>query len=212
ELMQGTGAELGSAVYDGDTPPAERRVVRDRAHVILTNPDMLHTAVLPHHARWMKLFENLRIVVIDEIHHYRGVFGSHLANVLRRLRRICRFYGSDPVFVASSATIANAGAFASTIHEREPTLVTRSGAPRGERHLVVVNPPIVNAQLGLRASYLSVTRKVAAAYLEGGVHTIVVAGSRVTSEVLAKYLKDLYRDDVERAGSVLAYRGGMLPQ
>ncbi len=151
-------------------------------------------------------------MVIDEIHHSRGVFGSHLANVLRRLRRICRFYGSDPVFVASSATIANAGAFAATILEREPVLVTRSGAPRGERHMVVVNPPIVNAQLGLRASYLSVARKVATAFLEGEVHTIVFAGSRVTTEVLAKYLKDFYRDDVERAGAVLAYRGGMLPQ
>ena len=212
ELMDATGADLGSAVYDGDTPPAERRVVRDRAHVILSNPDMLHTAILPHHARWMKLFENLKVVVIDELHHYRGVFGSHLANVLRRLRRICRFYGSDPVFVASSATIANAGAFAETILERKPVLVTRSGAPRGERHVLVVNPPIVNQQLGLRASYLSVTRRVATAFLEGDVHTIVFAGSRVTTEVLSKYLKDAVRDDVEAVGRVMSYRGGMLPK
>ncbi len=212
ELMQATGADLGSAVYDGDTPPAERRVVRDRAHVILTNPDMLHTAILPHHVRWMKLFENLRIVVVDEIHHYRGVFGSHLANVLRRLRRICRFYGSDPVFVASSATIANAGPFAETLLERPVRLVTRNGAPRGERHFLVVNPPIVNPQLGLRASYLSVTRRVAAAFLEEGVHTIVFAGSRVTTEVLAKYLKDLFRAAPGRTERVMGYRGGYLPK
>ena len=212
DLMAATGAPLGSAVYDGDTPPAERRVVRDRAHVILSNPDMIHTAILPHHARWMKLFENLRFVVLDELHHYRGVFGSHLGNVLRRLRRICRFYGSDPVFVCSSATIANAKEFATTILGREPTLVTRSGAPRGERHVFLVNPPIVNPMLGLRASYLSVTRKVAAAFLEAGVHTIVFAGSRVTTEVMAKYLKDLFRHDLEAAGRVMAYRGGMLPQ
>src|SRR5262245_2286439 len=211
ELMEATGAGLGSAVYDGDTPPAERRVVRDRAHVVLTNPDMLHTAILPHHARWMKLFENLRVVVVDELHHYRGVFGSHLANVLRRLRRICRFYGSDPVFVASSATIANAGAFAETLLERRPTLVTESGAPRGERHFLLVNPPVVNETLGLRASYLSTTRRVAAALLEEAVHPIVFAGSRVTTEVLAKYLKDLFKDDLEREGAVMAYRGGYLP-
>jgi DEAD/DEAH box helicase domain-containing protein len=217
ELMEAThppgseGPGLGSAVYDGDTPPAERRVVRDRAHVVLTNPDMLHTAILPHHARWMKLFENLRVVVVDELHHYRGVFGSHLANVLRRLRRICRFYGSDPVFVASSATIANAAAFAETLLERRPTLVTESGAPRGERHFLIVNPPVVNASLGLRASYLSTTRRVAAAFLEEAVHTIVFAGSRVTTEVLAKYLKDLFKDDLEREGAVMAYRGGYLP-
>ncbi len=212
ELMAATGAELASAVYDGDTPPAERRVVRDRAHVILTNPDMLHTAILPHHTRWMKLFENLKYVVVDELHHYRGVFGSHLANVLRRLTRICRFYGSDPVFVASSATIANAGAFAERLLEREVTLVTRSGAPRGERHVLLVNPPLVNPLLGLRASYLSVTRQVAAAFLEAGIHTIVFAGSRVTTEVLAKYLKDLFRADPARRDAVMAYRGGYLPR
>ncbi len=140
ELMAGTGADLGSAVYDGDTPPAERRVVRDRAHVILSNPDMLHTAILPHHARWMKLFENLKVVVIDELHHYRGVFGSHLANVLRRLRRICRFYGSDPVFVASSATIANAGEFARTILEREPDARDEVGRAAGRAPLDARQP------------------------------------------------------------------------
>lgn len=212
ELMAATGADLASAVYDGDTPPAERRVVRDRAHVILTNPDMLHTAILPHHARWMKLFENLKYVVVDELHHYRGVFGSHLANVLRRLTRICRFYGSEPTFVASSATIANAEAFAERLLEREVSLVTRSGAPRGERHVIVVNPPVVNPLLGLRASYLSVARQVAAAFLEEDVHTIVFAGSRVTTEVLAKYLKDLFRGDPAAGEKVMAYRGGYLPK
>jgi DEAD/DEAH box helicase domain-containing protein len=211
-LMEATGAGLGSAVYDGDTPPAERRVVRDRAHVVLTNPDMLHTAVLPHHARWTKLFENLRVVVLDELHHYRGVFGSHLGNVLRRLRRVCRFYGSDPVFLASSATIANARAFAERLLERPVHLVERSGAPRGERHVLLLNPPLVNPTLGLRASYLSVARQVAEAFLREDVHTIVFAGSRTTTEVLAKYLKDVFAHDPERRGSVLGYRGGYLPR
>jgi DEAD/DEAH box helicase domain-containing protein len=211
-LLEATGAGLGAAVYDGDTPPAERRVVRDRAHVVLSNPDMLHTAVLPHHARWTKLFENLKVVVIDELHHYRGVFGSHLGNVLRRLRRVCRFYGSDPVFVASSATIANARSFAERLLERPVALVERSGAPRGERHVLLVNPPVLDATLGLRASYLSVSRQVAEAFLREDVHTIVFAGSRTTTEVLAKYLKDLFRDDPDRAGSVMGYRGGYLPR
>jgi DEAD/DEAH box helicase domain-containing protein len=211
-LLEATGAGLGAAVYDGDTPPAERRVVRDRAHVVLSNPDMLHTAVLPHHARWTKLFENLKVVVIDELHHYRGVFGSHLGNVLRRLRRVCRFYGSDPVFVASSATIANARAFAERLLERPVVLVDESGAPRGERHVLLVNPPVLDPTLGLRASYLSVARTVAAAFLREDVHTIVFAGSRTTTEVLSKYLKDLFRDDPERHGSVMGYRGGYLPK
>ncbi len=203
---------LAAAVYDGDTPPAERRVVRDRAHVVLSNPDMLHTAVLPHHARWMRLFENLKVVVIDELHTYRGVFGSHLANVLRRLRRVCRFHGSDPVFVCTSATIADAKAFAEQLLERPVEVVDRNGAPLGERHLVLINPPIVDAALGLRASYLQVTRRVAQAFLEAGVPTIVFAGSRTVTEVLTKYLKDVFRPKVTGAPRIVGYRGGYLPR
>jgi len=210
ELMQAAEPDLATAVYDGDTPPAERRVIRDRAHVLMSNPDMLHTAVLPHHARWMRLFENLKYVVIDELHTYRGVFGSHLANVLRRLRRVCRFHGSDPVFVATSATIGNAQAFAERLLERPVALVDDNGAPLGERHLLVVNPPVVNPALGLRASYLTVTRKVASMFLTNGIHTIVFAGARVVAEVLTKYLKDLFRHKVADKPRVVGYRGGYL--
>ncbi|MDJ0975026.1 MAG: DEAD/DEAH box helicase [Planctomycetota bacterium] len=212
ELMQQAAPQLGTAVYDGDTPPAERRVVRDRAHVIMSNPDMLHTAILPHHARWMRLFENLRYVVIDELHHYRGVFGSHLANVLRRLRRVCRFHGSDPVFIAASATIANARSFAERLLERPVELIEENGAPLGERHFVLLNPPVTNPALGLRKSYLSTSRQVASTFMKRGVHTIVFCGARTTTEVMTKYMKDLFRDRVDRRPRVVGYRGGYLPR
>ncbi len=208
----GTGSLLGTAVYDGDTPPSERRIVRDRAHVVMSNPDMLHAAILPHHARWMRLFENLKYVVLDELHTYRGVFGSHLANVLRRLRRVCRFHGSDPVFICSSATIANAASFASRLLELPVELVEENGAPLGERHFVMVNPPIANPALGLRASYLGVARRIASRFLKASVHTIVFCGSRTVTEVMTKYLKDLFRSRVDRAPRVVGYRGGYLPR
>ena len=160
----------------------------------------------------MRLFENLEYVVIDELHTYRGVFGSHLANVLRRLRRICRFHGSNPVFVATSATIGNAQDFAERLLEQPVSLVEKNGAPLGERHLVVVNPPVVNPALGLRASYLKVTRQVASRFLREGIHTIVFAGARTTTEVMTKYLKDLFRHQVDRRPRVVGYRGGYLPQ
>ena len=206
------GKGLSAAVYDGDTPPAERRVVRDRAHVVLSNPDMLHTAILPHHARWMRLFENLRYVVIDELHHYRGVFGSHLANVLRRLRRICRFHGSDPIFIAASATIANAKPFAQKLLESPVELIEENGAPLGERHFLMLNPPVINPTLGLRASYLGTSRKVASAFLQAGIHTIVFCGARVTTEVMTKYLKEIFYDLPTGAPQIVGYRGGYLPK
>ncbi len=219
-LMQATtqkspaemGVALGAAVYDGDTPPSERRVVRDRAHVVLSNPDMLHSAILPHHARWMRLFENLKYVVIDELHTYRGVFGSHLANVLRRLRRVCRFHGSDPIFICSSATIANAKDFAERLLELPVEVVEENGAPLGERHFLMINPPITNHALGLRASYLGVARRVASKFLKSMVHTIVFCGSRTTTEVMTKYLKDLFRPRVDRVPRIVGYRGGYLPR
>jgi DEAD/DEAH box helicase domain-containing protein len=141
--------------YDGDTPQDARRAIRGRAHIVLSNPDMIHSGILPHHPRWAKLFENLRYVVIDELHAYRGVFGSHLTNVLRRLRRICRHYGSTPTFVCSSATIANPRELAEALVEQPFELVSESGAPRGEKFFLFVNPPVVNAQLGIRRSYLA---------------------------------------------------------
>ena len=150
-----TGEQIGVFTYDGDTPQDARRSIRSRAHIVLSNPDMVHSGILPHHPRWAKLFENLRYVVIDELHAYRGVFGSHLCNVLRRLRRICRHYGSNPVFLCSSATIANPRELAERLTEQSFELVEKSGAPRGEKFFIFVNPPVVNQQLGIRRSYLS---------------------------------------------------------
>src|SRR5690606_13282760 len=161
EAAGGSEGGIGVFTYDGDTPNDARRAIRGKAHVVLTNPDMVHSGILPHHPRWAKLFENLRFVVIDELHAYRGVFGSHLANILRRLRRICRHYGSDPVFICSSATIANPRELAERLTGQPFELVDRSGAPRGEKYFLFVNPPVVNRELGIRRSYLAETRRIA---------------------------------------------------
>ena len=144
ERLRSHGEEIGAFTYDGDTPQDARRAIRTRAHVVLSNPEMLHSGILPHHPRWAKLFENLRYVVIDELHAYRGVFGSHVTNVLRRVKRVCRHYGSDPIFICSSATIANPKQLAERLTEETFTLVDDSGAPRGEKWFVMVNPPVVN--------------------------------------------------------------------
>src|SRR5437868_3132858 len=161
---------IGVFTYDGDTPQDARRAIRTRAHIVLSNPDMVHSGILPHHPKWAKLFENLRYVVVDELHAYRGVFGSHLGNVLRRLRRICRHYGSNPVFLCSSATIANPKELAERLTEQAFELVDRSGAPRGEKFFLFVNPPVVNHQLGIRRSYLSETRRIASEFQIGRAH------------------------------------------
>jgi DEAD/DEAH box helicase domain-containing protein len=197
---------IGVFTYDGDTPQDARRAIRSRAHIVLSNPDMVHSGILPHHPRWAKLFENLRYVVIDELHAYRGVFGSHFCNVLRRLRRICRHYGSDPVFICSSATIANPRELAERLVEQPFVLVDRSGAPRGEKYVVLVNPPVVNRALGIRRSYLTETRRVAAEFLKRHLQLIVFAQSRLATEILTTYLKNDFEDvpvRVEGAGSAL---------
>ena len=189
-LAAGSGDQIGVFTYDGDTPQDARRTIRARAHLVLSNPDMVHSGILPHHPRWAKLFENLRYVIIDELHAYRGVFGSHLCNVLRRLRRICRHYGSNPVFLCSSATIANPRELAERLTERPFELVDKSGAPRGEKFFVFVNPPVVNHQLGIRRSYLSETRRIASEFLKRNLQLIVFAQSRLSTEILTTYLKD----------------------
>ena len=154
-VIEAIGADIGTFTYDGDTPQDARKSIRARAHVVVTNPDMLHKGILPHHTKWVKLLENLRYVVVDELHSLRGVFGSHVANILRRLRRLCEFYGSRPQFICSSATIGNPKELAEALTEREMTLVDRSGAPRGERYFAIYNPPVVNRQLGIRKSALN---------------------------------------------------------
>jgi len=202
---------IGVFTYDGDTPQDARRTIRSRAHIVLSNPDMLHSGILPHHPRWAKLFENLRYVIVDELHAYRGVFGSHLCNVLRRLRRICRHYGSDPVFLCSSATIANPRELAERLAEQPFELVDQSGAPRGEKYFVFVNPPVVNRQLGIRRSYLAETRRVASEFLKRNLQLIVFAQSRLTTEILTTYLKDDFEDVPGAPERIRGYRGGYLP-
>jgi DEAD/DEAH box helicase domain-containing protein len=204
--------EIGVFTYDGDTPQDARRAIRGRAHVVLSNADMVHSGILPHHPRWAKLFENLRYVVIDELHAYRGVFGSHLTNVLRRLRRICRHYGSSPTFVCSSATIANPRELAEALVEQPFELVSESGAPRGEKFFLFVNPPVVNAQLGIRRSYLAETRRLAAEFLKRKLQTIVFAQSRLATEILTTYLKDDFGGPPGTHEQIRGYRGGYLPQ
>jgi len=203
--------QIGVFTYDGDTPQDARRTIRGRAHIVLTNPDMVHSGILPHHPRWAKLFENLKYVVIDELHAYRGVFGSHLANVLRRLRRICRHYGSDPVFLCSSATIANPRDLAERLTERSFELVDKSGAPRGEKYFVFVNPPVVNHQLGIRRSYLGESRRVAGEFLKRDLQLILFAQSRLSTEILTTYLKEDFEDSPGMPERIRGYRGGYLP-
>ncbi len=199
------GGELRAFTYDGDTPQDARRAIRERANVVLTNPDMLHAGVLPHHTKWAKAFENLRYVVIDELHYYRGVYGSHMANVLRRLKRVCEFYGSSPQFICCSATIANPRELAEALTGMPFELVERNGAPSGDKYVVFYNPPVVNRELGIRRSYLNETRRIARELLDRGQQTLVFANSRLATEVLLTYLKD------DHPG-VRGYRGGYLPK
>ena len=211
-LITDLGVDVKTFTYDGDTPADARRAVRVAGHIVVTNPDMLHTGILPHHTKWVKLFENLRYVVIDELHQYRGVFGSHVANVIRRLRRICRFYGSDPVFICCSATIANPGELAERLMGAPVTVVDRSGAPRGEKVVGIYNPPVVNRELGIRRSALKAAQALATRLVRSGIQTIVFAPSRLTVELLARHLRDSLPSKPGEAPLVEGYRGGYLPR
>ncbi len=211
ELNEAGDLGIRAFTFDGDTPGDARKAVRTRGDIVVSNPDMLHQGVLPHHTKWAQFFENLRFVVIDEMHSYRGVFGSHVANVIRRLRRVCRFYGSDPVFVLSSATIANPAELAEGLIGDPVTAITESGSPAGERHLFLWNPPVVNADLGIRASARSQATRIARMSVRSGLKTIVFAQSRLMVEVLTKYLKDVFDGDPRKPARVAAYRGGYLP-
>jgi len=206
-------AELGlkTHTYDGDTPANIRSVVRAAGQVVITNPDMLHAAILPHHTKWFKLFENLRYVVIDELHTYRGLFGSHVANVIRRLRRICRHYGADPVFICASATIANPRELAERVIEAPVELIDENGAPSGRRHVLVINPPVANEELGIRGSALLTGQRLAERLLRGGVQTITFARSRTAVEVLTSYLRETFEPPPGHPHTIRGYRGGYLP-
>lgn len=211
-IMKEAGIEQGAITYDGDTPGDARRAARERSGVLLTNPDMLHAGILPHHAIWARLFSGLRYVVIDEIHTYRGVFGSHLANVLRRLQRIARFHGANPVFLFASATIGNPAEHATRMLGRQVALVDQSGAPTSPRRLLVYNPPVVNAELGIRASYIKSAVRLTADLVRSGITTLVFGQSRNNVEVMLKYLRDrLTREHIDPE-SIHAYRGGYLPE
>jgi DEAD/DEAH box helicase domain-containing protein len=202
---------FGVFTYDGDTPSDARKAIRERGHLVLTNPDMLHTGILPHHTKWTRLFENLRYIVLDELHTYRGVFGSHLANVLRRLARIADFYGSKPQFICCSATIVNPGELASQLIERKVEVVAENGAPAAEKLFVFYNPPMVNRNLGIRRSYLNETTRVAKELLARKLQTIVFANSRLHTEVLLTYLQQANPPQPGGPEPVRGYRGGYLP-
>jgi DEAD/DEAH box helicase domain-containing protein len=211
DLSKRLDDRFGVFTYDGDTPSDARKAIRERGHVVLTNPDMLHTGILPHHTKWMRLFENLRYIVIDELHTYRGVFGSHLANVLRRLRRVSRFYGSNPQFICCSATIANPGELASQLVEQEVEVVEENGAPSGEKLFVFYNPPMVNRNLGIRRSYINESTRVAKELLARKLQTIIFANSRLHTEILLTYLQQANPSKPGQAEPIRGYRGGYLP-
>jgi DEAD/DEAH box helicase domain-containing protein len=214
ELLElNRAGELGvkAFTFDGDTPGDARQAIRLHGDIVVSNPDMLHQAILPHHTKWAQFFENLRYVVIDEIHTYRGVFGSHVTNVLRRLKRICAFYGVRPQFILCSATIGDPREHAQALIEERVHAITESGAPTGDKHVLLWNPPVVNADLGLRASARSQSNRIARIAIKSGLKTLVFAQTRLMVEVLTKYLKDVFDHDPRKPPRIRAYRGGYLP-
>ncbi|MFW5695384.1 MAG: DEAD/DEAH box helicase [Alkalispirochaeta sp.] len=211
--MEDGGLEISVMTFDGDTPPAVRGAARTRGQIIISNPDMLHAGILPNHAKWVQFFQNLRYVVIDEVHTYRGVFGSQVCNVIRRLKRVAEFYGSHPQFIMCSATIGNPQELAEAMVEEPVELVDRNGAPTGEKHIILYNPPLVDRVQGIRQGIVHAARSLALRFLRAGVKTIVFARSRQRTELIAGYirksLENVFTQD-ERI-RVEAYRGGYLP-
>ncbi len=207
-------AELGTgvraAIYDGDTPTEQRRQIRGWAGLVLTNPDMLHVGVLPRHDLWGDFLHNLRFVVVDEAHAYRGVFGSHVANVLRRLRRLARIYGAEPQFLLASATIANPGELARALTGKDATVVSDDAAPRAERTIALWNPPLLDAELGLRASALGEASRLLAGLAARGLRTICFAKSRRSAELIHRFACE--RLDAADAARLAPYRAGYTPQ
>src|SRR2546425_7087652 len=211
-LKHGLPIDLRVDTYDGDTSPGRRTAIREAGHIVMTTPDMLHSGLLPHHTRWRRLFSSLDFVVIDELHMYRGLFGSQVANVIRRLKRICAFYGSSPTFICASATIANPLQLAQKLLEEENIeLVERNGAPRGERRLIFYNPPLLNRETGVRRSSMLEARRIAAPWIRSGVQTILFCRSRLQVEVMLSYLRQDLAPRLDAAQRVRGYRAGYLP-
>jgi DEAD/DEAH box helicase domain-containing protein len=198
------------AAYDGDTPSAARAQIRRTARVLLTNPDMLHVGILPNHTQWRDFFAHLRYVVIDELHQYRGIFGSHVGNVLRRLARLCRFYGCQPQFICCSATIANPVELAEKLTGEKVELVACNGAPRGERTMVFYNPPLIDRALGLRQQLLMEVRGLARVFLASGLQTVIFGRSRQAVELLLTHLRQDAVDGGGDPGAIRGYRAGYL--
>ncbi|UTR17103.1 DEAD/DEAH box helicase [Salipaludibacillus sp. LMS25] len=211
EMIDNMDVSINSYTYDGDTPANIRQVVRKAGHVVITNPDMLHSAILPHHTKWISLFENLETIVIDELHTYRGVFGSHVANVIRRLKRICAYYGSDPTFICTSATIANPTELAAELTGEPVRLIDNNGAPKGKKNFVFYNPPIVHKPLNIRQNATKVVNELASKFLKERIQTIVFARSRVRVEVILSHLQELVKNELNKK-SIRGYRGGYLPK
>jgi DEAD/DEAH box helicase domain-containing protein len=211
ELSRAAGLDISAATYDGDTPAPIRSAVRKAGQVVVTNPDMLHSAILPHHTKWFQLFEQLQVIVIDELHTYRGVFGSHVANVIRRLLRLCAHYGSKPVIVCCSATIGNPAELARMLTGRDATLVDDAGAPSGERHILLVDPPVIDAATGARGSALTLANRWALPFLRAGRQSIVFGRSRVAVEILLTGLREALREGFGPRSRIRGYRGGYLP-
>ncbi|HEX2979203.1 MAG TPA: DEAD/DEAH box helicase [Anaerolineaceae bacterium] len=207
-ISAGQEGKLSAAVYDGDTPAYQRSSIRGRASILLTNPDMLHTGILPHHTIWADFLRGIRYVVIDEIHTYRGVFGSHVANVLRRLKRILAFYGARPQFILTSATIANPREHAERLVEAPVTVIDQDGAPHGERNFLLYNPPVLDPDTGIRRSSSAESTRLASDLLDYHVQTILFGRARRTVELLLKSLRHAQPD---KAGAMHAYRSGYLP-
>ena len=203
--------DIAAATYDGDTPAPIRSAVRKAGQVVVTNPDMLNSAILPHHTKWFQLFEQLRVIVVDELHTYRGVFGSHVANVLRRLLRICAHYGSKPTIVCCSATIGNPLELAETLTGRPALLVDRNGAPSGERHVLLVDPPLLDPSTGARGSALTLAQRWALPFLRAGRQTIVFGRARTSVEIILSGLREALRESYGPRSRVRGYRGGYLP-
>jgi DEAD/DEAH box helicase domain-containing protein len=211
ELAMASSLHVSAATYDGDTPAPIRSAIRTAGQVVVTNPDMLHSAILPHHTKWFQLFEQVQVIVIDELHTYRGVFGSHVANVLRRLLRLCRHYGSNPVIVCASATIGNPAELAAQLTGRSPLLIDRNGAPRGERHVVLVNPPLMDQATGARTSALSHAQRWALPFIRAGRQTIVFGRARTAVEILLTGIRESLREHLGPRSRIRGYRGGYLP-